>query len=61
MGYKIVQLKDVDDDDLEKIFKTFSSVNEDVEGFLKYKSIQFEKMDLKKFLNIKRQIINACM
>ncbi|WP_125762900.1 GNAT family acetyltransferase [Companilactobacillus hulinensis] len=46
MGYKIVQLKDIDDEDLEKVFRTFSSVNEDVESFLKYKSIQFEKMDL---------------
>ncbi|WP_125711331.1 GNAT family acetyltransferase [Companilactobacillus zhongbaensis] len=48
MGYKVIQLKELMDQnyDLNKMFSTFSSINEDVEDFLLAKSIQFEKLDL---------------
>ncbi|WP_125567008.1 GNAT family acetyltransferase [Companilactobacillus insicii] len=42
----MIQLKDIEESKLNNIFKSFSSVNKDVEEFLLYKSIQFEKMDL---------------
>lgn len=46
MGYDVVQLRDIQEDSLKKIFQSFSSINLDVEDFLLNKSIQFEKMDL---------------
>lgn len=33
MGYNVIQLRDIDSEKLEKIFESFSSINEDVEDF----------------------------